>query len=41
MAKKKECKKCNGMGWVKIGYGIRGLKPCPRCRGTGKKEESK
>ena len=38
---KKKCKECEGNGEVlmaklsEYGVGVLGLKPCPRCHGTG------
>lgn len=30
-----KCKICNGTGYVGIGSGIRGIKKCDACHGTG------
>ena len=34
--KQKKCKNCKGRGLIPLGEGIRGLKECPVCKGTGK-----
>lgn len=33
--KKIKCNKCNGSRFIPIGPGIRGMKKCPECNGTG------
>ena len=37
-SKIKKCKNCKGMGLIPIGNGVKGLKECPVCKGTGKVE---
>lgn len=36
-----KCKKCNGTRMVGIGNGIRGIKKCDSCNGTGHVDEYK
>ena len=39
--KPKKCKNCKGTGFVPLGEGIKGIKKCPFCDGTGKIETEK
>ena len=36
--KQKKCKNCDGTGFIPLGEGIKGIKECPICKGTGKIE---
>lgn len=33
-----KCKNCKGAGFIPLGEGIKGIKECPICKGTGKIE---
>ena len=37
--KQKKCKNCKGIGFIPLGEGIKGIKECPFCKGTGKVEK--
>ena len=39
--KPKKCKNCKGTGFVPLGEGIKGIRKCPFCDGTGKIETEK
>lgn len=34
--KQKKCRNCKGKGFIPLGEGIKGIKECPVCKGTGK-----
>ena len=34
----KKCKNCKGVGSIPLGEGLKGIRECPVCKGTGKIE---